>query len=267
MSYQNPGVGITIGAATAGAISTVLAESTMLWRCWVVWGRRWPTVLLPVLLLVSHMVFKIIAISRLYAPPDGYLLGYVLCSSFALASTLWCTLLIICRIVTLVQPSRLGAYRRVIEILVESSALYAISLILFVAFYARNNAILYYFDVLSAITRGIAPTFLVGRVAAGHARPDESWQGGIIEPSLRFATDSGDRHSQEDAMTILSDDLEAQREIDDTSDRYMLEGSQEDTANEGVICEDAIAERLEAGRFTNDSPVRGDNLSAELATR
>ncbi|KAK0185160.1 hypothetical protein F5146DRAFT_1228100 [Armillaria mellea] len=142
-------------------------------------------------------VFKVIAISRHYAPPDGYIVGYVLCSSFALASTLWCTLLIIYRIVTLVQSDRLGAYRRVIEILVESSALYAISLILFVAFYARNDPTLYYFDVLSAITRGIAPTFLVGRVAAGHARPDDSWQGGIT-PSLHFATHSGSQISQQE---------------------------------------------------------------------
>ncbi|SJL13665.1 uncharacterized protein ARMOST_17112 [Armillaria ostoyae] len=240
--YQNPGVGITIGAATASAFSTVLADSTMVWRCWIVWGRRWLTVLLPGLLLVSHMVFKIIAMSKHYAPPDGYLLGYVLCSSFALATTLWCTLLIIYRIVDTVARSRLGAYYHVIEILVESSALYAISLILFVAFYARNDATMYYFDVLSAITRGIAPTFLVGRVAAGHARPDEYWQEGIIS-SLRFATDSGDRHSQQDTMTTRSDDLEAQREIDDAFGSHMLESSQEDTANEGVIRGDVTAER------------------------
>ncbi|SJL13682.1 uncharacterized protein ARMOST_17130 [Armillaria ostoyae] len=193
--------------------------------------------------------------SKHYALPDGYLLGYVLCSSFALATTLWCTLLIIYRIVDTVARSRLGAYYHVIEILVESSALYAISLILFVAFYARNDATMYYFDVLSAITRGIAPTFLVGRVAAGHARPDESWQEGIIS-SLRFATDSRDRHSQQD-VTTRSDDLEAQREIDDAFGRHMLEGSQEDTANEGVICEDVTAERLEAGRLIPE-----DDLSA-----
>ncbi|PBK93602.1 hypothetical protein ARMGADRAFT_129461 [Armillaria gallica] len=262
MLYQNPGVGITIGAATAGAISTVLADSTMVWRCWRVWGRRWLTVLLPGLLLVSHMVFKIIAISTRYAPPDGFMLGYVLCSSFALASTLWCTLLIIYRIVhTLARSGRLGAYFHVIEILVESSALYAISLILFVAFYARNDATLYYFDVLSAITRGIAPTLLVGRVAAGHARSDESWQEGIIS-SLRFATDSGDRHSQQDAMTARSDDLEAQRDIDDASERYMLEGSQEDTVNEVVIRGDVTVERPEAGRLMDESPVRSDDLAA-----
>ncbi len=228
-------------------------------------------------------MFKIIAISRRYAPPDGYMLGYVLCSSFALALTLWCTLLIIYRIVhTVARSGRLGAYRHVIEILVESSALYAISLILFVAFYARNDATLYYFDALSAITRvhfhsshvlashrhfqGIAPTLLVGRVAAGHARSDESWQEGIIS-TLRFATDSGDRHSQQDAMTARSDDFEAQRDMDDASERYMLEGSQEDTVNEGAIRGDVTAERSEAGRLMNESPVRGDDLAAEPATR
>ncbi len=105
-----------------------------------------------------HVVLKIIAMSRNYTPPDGYVLGYVLYSSFTLASTLWCTLLIIYRIVTVARSAGeagagLSAYRPVIEVLVESSALYSISLILFVAFYARNDATMYYFDVLSAITR------------------------------------------------------------------------------------------------------------------
>ncbi|KAK0224760.1 hypothetical protein EDD85DRAFT_727483, partial [Armillaria nabsnona] len=69
----------------------------------------------------------------------------------------------------------LNAYRHVIEVLVESSALYSISLILFVTFYVCHDVIFYYFVCLLVITRGIAPTLLAGRVAAGHARPDESW--------------------------------------------------------------------------------------------
>ncbi|PBK59341.1 hypothetical protein ARMSODRAFT_1090854 [Armillaria solidipes] len=267
MLYQNPGAGITVGAVTAGAICTVLADSTMVWRCWIVWGRRWLTVLLPGLFLVSHMVFKIMAMSRHYAPSKGYILDCVFCSSFVLASTLWCTLLIIYRIVTVTRSvGRLNAYRHVIEVLVESSALYSISLILFVAFYVRNDVISYCFDVLSVTTRGIAPTLLVGRVAAGHTHPDEYWQEGTGS-SLRFATDSGSQNSQEDTMTTRSDDLEAQREIDDTFGRHMLAGSREDTANEGVIREDVTAEMPEAGRLMDENPVRGDDLDAEPAGR
>ncbi|SJL13658.1 uncharacterized protein ARMOST_17105 [Armillaria ostoyae] len=249
MSYQTPGMGITIGAASAGAICTVLADSTMVWRCWIVWGRRWQTVLLPVLLLISTIVLKIIAMSRDYTPPDGYVLGYVLYSSFTFASTLWCTLFIIYRIVTVARSAGeagrgLSAYRHVIEVLVESSALYSISLILFVAFYARNDTTMYYFIVLSAFTRGIAPTLLVGRVAAGHARPDDSWQGSIVS-SLHFGTLPGGQNSQQSTMTTWNEDLEAQREIDDEIDHRALAYSQEDTANEGAIRGDDIEERPE----------------------
>ncbi|PBK93608.1 hypothetical protein ARMGADRAFT_1079907 [Armillaria gallica] len=249
MSYQTPGMGITVGAATAGAICTVLADSAMVWRCWTVWGQRWRIVLLPVLLLVSEIVLKIIAMSRNYTPPDGYVLGYVLYSSFTLASTLWCTLLIIYRIVTVVRSAGeagggLSAYRHVIEVLVESAALYSISLILFVAFYARNDATMYYFDVLSAITRGIAPTLLVGRVAAGHARPDDSWQGSIIS-SLHFGTRPGGQNSQQDTMMTWNEDLEAQREMEDEFDHRTPAYSPEDTTNEGIIREDVIEERPE----------------------
>ncbi len=58
--------------------------------------------------------------------------------------------------------------------------------------------------------QGIAPTLLAGRVAAGRARPDDSWKGSIIS-SLRF-----EAHPQADAETcsqvdsMVSNDLEAQ---------------------------------------------------------
>ncbi len=58
--------------------------------------------------------------------------------------------------------------------------------------------------------QAIAPTLLVGRVAAGHARPDDSWQGSTIS-SLRFGahpkTDA-ETYSQVDSM--IDKDLEAQ---------------------------------------------------------
>ncbi len=36
----------------------------------------------------------------------------------------------------------------------------------------------------------MAPTILVGRVAAGHARPDDSWSENISTSSLRFRSNS-----------------------------------------------------------------------------
>ncbi|KAK0480777.1 hypothetical protein IW261DRAFT_1474557 [Armillaria novae-zelandiae] len=55
------------------------------------------------------------------------------------ATTIWCTLFIIHRILTITRSrqraeGQLGAFHCFIEALVESSALYSISLILFLAF-------------------------------------------------------------------------------------------------------------------------------------
>ncbi|KAK0224774.1 hypothetical protein EDD85DRAFT_746707, partial [Armillaria nabsnona] len=101
-------------------------------------------------------------------------------ATFVLATTLWCTLLIIFRIVTVAQAAGevgrgLQAYYHTIEILIESSALYSIIFIVYLAFNAQNNLIMGYLDPLAAIARGVAPTFLIGHVAAGHACPDDSW--------------------------------------------------------------------------------------------
>ncbi len=80
--------------------------------------------------------------------------------SFILVTTLSCTLLIIYRIVVMARAgvrhgavSRLGVYRCFIEILVESCALYSISLILVLAFIIRNDLRMYYFDTIAGIAK------------------------------------------------------------------------------------------------------------------
>ncbi|PBK81508.1 hypothetical protein ARMGADRAFT_1039300 [Armillaria gallica] len=112
---------------------------------------------------------------------------------------------------------RLRVYHHFIEVLVESSALYSISLILYLALTIHNNDGLYYLDVIVGVMKGIAPTLLIGRFTVGHrARPDNSWQGSVIgSASIRS---QGQEHSwmsfREDdrASPMLGGDLEAQRE-------------------------------------------------------
>lgn len=230
--------GIIPGAmGTTGCICSVLADTTIIWRCWIVWGRRWLTILLPILLLISAIGFKIIATYEQYTAPNGFFIQFfVMYSSFILASTLLCTLLIIYRIFTVARAgseagSTLGAYRHVIEVLVESSALYSIILILYTTFFALDDLTMIYFDALAAIARGVAPTLLVGRVAAGHARPDDSWQGSVISGSLRFGTQPGVSHTGSSMAGVVfdDDDFEAQRGGEECSYHESMEG-QEETA-------------------------------------
>ncbi len=82
----------------------------------------------------------------------------VLYTSFILATTLWCTLLIIRHILTVTRfrqgaEGRLGAFHRFVEALVESSALYSVSLILFLAFAIRNDLRMHYFDIVAGIVK------------------------------------------------------------------------------------------------------------------
>ncbi|KAG7451807.1 uncharacterized protein BT62DRAFT_915630 [Guyanagaster necrorhizus] len=96
-----------------------------------------------------------------------------------------------------------------------------------------------YFDFLAAIARGIAPTLLVGHVAAGHTHPDNSWQESTASSSLHFGIHSGDHDSQQDS--IMNGDLEAQQMIDDEYGHHIAVESQEDigiNSSEGIIHRD-----------------------------
>ncbi len=79
----------------------------------------------------------------------------VLFSSLVLATTLWCTILIIFRISTIANRAGNGlhAYRRVIEVFVESSALYSASAVLYLVFRAMDSPRFLYMDSLMAAMR------------------------------------------------------------------------------------------------------------------
>ncbi len=116
-----------------------------------------------------------------------------------------CTLLILFRIVRVSGISAsLKTYRGIIEILIESAAMYAIVYIALLIAYAYE----FYNDTVTVMTaytypvvisdsitvrsyssastiltldsQGIAPTLIIARVMAGQSRPDDSW----TRPSL-----------------------------------------------------------------------------------
>ncbi|KAK0226792.1 hypothetical protein EDD85DRAFT_795112 [Armillaria nabsnona] len=194
-------------------ISTFIADSSLIWRCWIVWGRRWFVVTIPVLCTISCTVFKGIETYHNYFNSTDiknslnwscrvidFAMPYL---ALTLTVTIWCTSLLLYRIISVVGSGHgvgIRSYRGVIEALVESAALYSAILIIDVAFLARNIFGRVYVDVLGITmkividisSKGISPTLLVGRVAAGHARPDDSWQESSTHAasSLNFGTRS-----------------------------------------------------------------------------
>ncbi|PBK92583.1 hypothetical protein ARMGADRAFT_1165670 [Armillaria gallica] len=157
----------------------------------------------------------------------------VLYGAFILVTTLWCNLMIIFRILSVGRAS-IGSggvfkvYRHVIEILVESATLYAIFLLLDIVFVACLNTAWNYADLVAAFARGVAPTLLIGRVAAGQARPDDSWEGSVMS-SLHFGRDSEEMGSQDDATqsVMVNNGLEVPPEREDN-----LEGAFEHRVND-----------------------------------
>ncbi|PBK98230.1 hypothetical protein ARMGADRAFT_571686 [Armillaria gallica] len=228
LKLNSVGQAVYLEAGIAASLSTILADSYIIWCCWTVWGRSWLIVLLPILSLISATVSKIIDVIHGYISATNSVF-FTLYMSFSLATTLWCTLFIIFRILTVTgvrrgAGSRLRVFHHFIEVLVESSALYSIFLILCMAFFIRENLGWYFLDTIAAIMKGVAPTLLVGRVATGHTLPTEEHDRSMTMSALRFQVSSSrpshpsTSRFQESTMqsAILETDIEAQRERSDS---------------------------------------------------
>ncbi|KAK0185435.1 hypothetical protein F5146DRAFT_1165124, partial [Armillaria mellea] len=158
----------------AGGMSTLLVDLTIIWRCWVLWERRWRVIFIPILCAISSIIMKVMQMRSTFANlPDNtkevgqfaaeidWSLLYIL---LMLATTLICTLLIVYRIVR--HARRTSTSLKVIEMLIESSAIYSLSLIVYLALVSKNSESSYYADTIVTYVKLIAPTLLVGRVSA-----------------------------------------------------------------------------------------------------
>ncbi|KAK0244843.1 hypothetical protein EDD85DRAFT_932833 [Armillaria nabsnona] len=158
-----------------GSISTLLVDITITWRCWVLWDRQWRFILISIVCATAGTVMKamqILSVSFHNSNHDisktnfftmaeiDWSLIYIL---LTLATTLICTLLIVYRIIR--HAPWMSASRKLIEMLVESSAMYSISLIVYLVLLSKNSESTYYADIISAYVKAIAPTLLVGRVS------------------------------------------------------------------------------------------------------
>ncbi|PBK62422.1 hypothetical protein ARMSODRAFT_604793 [Armillaria solidipes] len=190
------------------ALSTILADATLIWRCWIVWDRSWRVVVIPTLCTSFTVVSKGILIYQDLIDTIENISGFfaqnsihwgVLYSSLILATMLWCTLFIIYRILTVTASVAAGmrSYHRVIEVMVESASLYSAVLIVLLVLEVRNDLAVSYVIAIATSMRGIMPAMQIGRVAAGHARPDNSWSGSSASESIHFRTSSASEQSQD----------------------------------------------------------------------
>ncbi|KAK0199111.1 hypothetical protein F5146DRAFT_1022181 [Armillaria mellea] len=144
--------------------------------------------------------------------PGPFLLESVdwamLYSSLVLATLLWCTILIIYRILRVSGVTRgIRSYRRAIEAIVDSASLYSVVMVIMLVLGARTNRAVNHLETVASEMRGIVPTILVGRVAAGHTLPNDDWSdSSSAVSSLEFENrpTSQDSTSEMDAEENLS---------------------------------------------------------------
>ncbi|SJL15475.1 uncharacterized protein ARMOST_18973 [Armillaria ostoyae] len=162
-----------VGDVTGG-ISTFLVDITIIWRCWRLWNRQWKVIFIPILCAIAGTVTKsmqirsnlldsidVISKTNVFAVDINWALIYIL---LTLATALLCTFSIIYRILR--HAPEITTSHKIIAMLIESLAMYSLSLIIYIALVSRNLKASYYADTIAAYIRAIAPTLLVGRVSA-----------------------------------------------------------------------------------------------------
>ncbi|KAF7325039.1 hypothetical protein MKEN_00546400 [Mycena kentingensis (nom. inval.)] len=211
----HPPANTRILSSLALIINIIIPDSVLIWRCWIVWGRSWLVVVIPILAAIGGSICAIIglagqiaaaaapsndpaAIARL-APLFRFGLPAF---SLSLAVTLWTTIFICLRIFLIRRfaskhlkdtGANSGAdnitspYASIIEMLLESSALYSASLLVYVVFIAMKSENQVYAQDFHPQISGIAPTLLMYRISLGHARREEEWRAPNITSFLRFS--------------------------------------------------------------------------------
>ncbi|KAJ6522901.1 hypothetical protein B0H19DRAFT_1085947 [Mycena capillaripes] len=212
--------------ATALTINTMIADFVLIWRCWTIWNRNWKIITLPLTctLVGAGLGFQSIAaqVAFVHDPlssPATYIGFGNAYFGLILATTTSATFLLIFRIYKMSEKStrKSMGYGRVIEMVVESAALYLVALVVYIPLSVLGLANVAYPQALVAqltvgcltrsnlphteVAQGMAPTLLVARVAFGLSRPDTTWQG---ESKMIAFRENGNSTSEQPNTIVLS---------------------------------------------------------------
>ncbi|KZV80792.1 hypothetical protein EXIGLDRAFT_780560 [Exidia glandulosa HHB12029] len=157
-------------------INTFMADGLLLWRVWVVWSYSWKVTCAPAIMFLGTMIAEIFTTISLWAlKPNESLftptVGHWFTSfwSLSLATNVTCTTLIVIRIFRSSLNS--ASYRAVIAVVIESGALYTLSIVFHMTLYElRANAGQIANDVQTQLAV-IGPTLIVVVVGRRMAHP------------------------------------------------------------------------------------------------
>ncbi|KAF9020935.1 hypothetical protein BDZ89DRAFT_257827 [Hymenopellis radicata] len=168
-------------------LSVFLADLILIWRCWVLYGGDVKIVAVPSLCLITETIaagflvfYAVNSSTEAGASQAVWTLVYY---SMTMVTNSLCTFLLLFRNMSV---RGIGAIfktsRGIIEVFVESAAMYAaIYIALLVVytyeFYSPNVLVMTaytYPEVISCSVTGIAPTLIIARVMAGQSRPNNA---------------------------------------------------------------------------------------------
>ncbi|KAH0833224.1 hypothetical protein J3R83DRAFT_12284 [Lanmaoa asiatica] len=186
------------------SFTDLLGDLVLIYRCWMVWGKNYYVVILPLLTSVSGFACIIAVLDLLLAtnpsspaPPAALvplgLAGYTL----PLCTNVIVTSLIVYRIWSTSRtvhdsPFHIGegATRRAMMLLIESGALYLLFQFVFVVLFAVSNPAEAILAVMAVQIYGIAPTLIIIRVGLGIS--SEQTSGAVTSTRIKWVPRRGE---------------------------------------------------------------------------
>lgn len=177
---------IPLAANATGCIAVLIADTLLVWRCYVLWRRNKILLAFFTLLLLGEVaLIPILLVLNANLGPGKV---SIVCLFFFLSMgiTVLATSLIIYRIADVSKRSRgeITKYQYAMEVLVESGLMYSATLLISgVLLAVRGNdftnytlvqASSYWGGILTPVT-GIAPTLITMRIVSGEARDETTW--------------------------------------------------------------------------------------------
>jgi len=185
-------------------INSVLGDSIVIWRAWVVWGRRLPVVLVPVILLVGVGLSSFIMVFAQRHGPNNpnwvtvFMKSMIVLPCLTLATHIVSTTLLLWRVYALTfttrKVERLEAnsagtyrtvqYRRLLKIIIQSGALYCLTWLLLLGFAASGSPASHILLSIIGQLTGIYPTLIIVLVSLNLTH--HHVQGGLVDSGIKF---------------------------------------------------------------------------------
>ncbi|KAF9652147.1 hypothetical protein BDM02DRAFT_3183873 [Thelephora ganbajun] len=156
-----------------------LADGLLLYRCYVIYAKNIWVIAFPCLMYLASLAMGIMLIYQT-SQPDSSIWNSIAINfglpyfSISVSLNILLTLMIVTRLVlhsrkilnTMGAPAGAGGlYKAIVTMLIESSALYAVSSILFIGPWGANSHVADIFLPILAETQVIAPLLIIQRVA------------------------------------------------------------------------------------------------------